>query len=424
MKYATTLLLYFLILNSTYSQENKDLIIKDINVITMLNSKVLKNTSVLFSNGKITAINDYKKLPKTKSAIIINGKGKFLMPGLTEMHSHLPIDSKVDTLLLENVAAGVTRLRVMNSSTPQIELKARLNDDPNIIAPKIYYSHIITRDINYTVNQFDSLMVSIKENNLSFIKLLSIANEAIFDNLMRSANKHNITVCGHYPTGIKMEKVLESGFKSIEHLAGYDKIMDSSELATAIQLTKERSVYNCPTLDWDLMSKDLLYPTDYKNRLVFANAPTKYLKQWELDYKLAKDKEGNDKVLLKKEKYLPAFTYKQQILKQMSDNNCLLLLGSDPSTYFQMNGFNLHDEMNNWSQAGVDNFSILKAATITPALFFNEEKLWGTIEVGKAADAIILEKNPLDEIKNSTTVEMTIINGKVYVKKELLSRLK
>jgi imidazolonepropionase-like amidohydrolase len=76
--------------------------------------------------------------------------------------------------------------------------------------------------------------------------------------------------------------------------------------------------------------------------------------------------------------------------------------------------------MYNWSQAGIDNFSILKAATITPARFFNEEKLWGTIEVGKTADAIILEKNPLDDIKNITTVEMTIINGKAYLKKNLV----
>ena len=79
--------------------------------------------------------------------------------------------------------------------------------------------------------------------------------------------------------------------------------------------------------------------------------------------------------------------------------------------------------MLNWSKAGIDNFTILKSATITPAIFFNEDKIWGTIEVGKSADLIIIEKNPLEDITNIKTIEFTIIDGKVYSKKELLSKL-
>ena len=424
MKSTLTFLLLFLCTLSSQAQQHTDLIIKDINIITMTNNKVLAKSSILIQNGKIAAIAPFRTLFKSKTARIINGKGKFLMPGLAEMHSHLPMASKVDTVLLENVAAGVTHLRVMNSSTPQLDLKARLDSKPEIIAPHIYYSHIITRDIKYDAAQFDSLMVSIKKNKLDFIKLLSVANEEVFATLMRTANKHQITVCGHYPSGIQLEKVLQSGYKSIEHLAGYEKITNAIDLEKAIQLTKEKEVFNCPTLDWDIMSKNLQYPEDYKKRLVFENAPTKYLEQWQKTYNQTIDKEGIEKVLVAKEKYLPTFTYKQKILKLMSDTNCLLLLGSDPSIDFQMNGFNVHQEMLNWSLAGIDNYSILKAATITPALFFKEEKLWGTIEVGKDADVIILEKNPLLDIKNSSTVEMTIINGKTFRKKDLINRLK
>lgn len=424
MKSSLAFLLYLLITVSSQAQQQKDLIIKDINILTMTNSKVLDNLSILIQNGKIAAIGPFNTLFKTKNTTIINGKGKFLMPGLAEMHSHLPIASKIDTLLLENVAAGVTRLRVMNSSTPQLELKARLESHPEIVAPHLYYSNIITREIKYTSTQFDSLMVSIKKNKLNFIKLLSVANEEVFNSLMLAANKYQITVCGHYPTGIPLEKVLQSGYKSIEHLAGYEKITNDNDLEKVVQLTKEKKVFNCPTLDWDIMSKNLQYPDEYKKRIVFEYAPLKYLEQWQKTYNQTIDKEGRETILVAKEKYQPTFAYKQKILKAMSDAGCLLLLGSDPSTDFQMNGFNLHQEMLNWSQAGIDNYSILKAATITPALFFNEEKLWGTIEVGKDADVIILEKNPLVDIKNSSTVEMTIINGKTFKKKTILNRLK
>ncbi len=422
MKHIQLLFFSLLLTLTTSAQQQNDLIIKNINVITMTNSEVLKKTSVLFSNGKIKAIADFSKLPKNKKTIILKGKGKFLMPGLAEMHSHLPVDSKIDTLLLENVAAGITRLRIMNTSTPLLALRSRLESSSATISPNLYYPYIVTRDLTYNAAQYDSLMISIKKNKFDFIKVFSIANEVVFDNLMQAANQHQVLVCGHYPAGIQIEKVLKSGYKSIEHLAGYNKISNTSELARTIELTKEKEVYNCPTLDWDIMSKNLQYPNEYKNRLVYDNAPKQYVNQWDTEYKADLLKQGIATVLLNQQKNQPIFEYKQKILKQLSNSNCLLLMGSDPSTFFQMNGFNLHQEMYNWSQAGIDNFSILKAATITPARFFNEEQLWGTIEVGKTADAIILEKNPLDDIKNITTVEMTIINGKAYLKKNLVKK--
>lgn len=417
-----TIFCFALIINSVAQQTGK-LIVKNINLLSMKNPEVSKNTSVLIEYGKIAKIDNFKNLPKDKNIKIIDGKGKFLMPGLAEMHSHLPAENDVNALLLENVAAGVTHLRIMNTKTSQLTLKDRLEKEPNVVSPKLFYSHIIRRDITFNEKQFDSLMLDIKKNKISFIKLFSVASEKVFDDLMKSANRNNVMVCGHFPNGIKVEKVLNSGFKSIEHLAGYEQISDEKLLLDAIKLTKENKVYNCPTLDWDIMARDLQYPTEYKNRLVYFNAPKSYLEKWEAEYNIAVKKEGLDKVLLAKEKSLQGFTKKQNILKSLSDNNCLLLLGSDAGNFFQMNGFNMYEEMVNWSKAGIDNFTILKSATVTPAMFFNEDKIWGTVEVGKSADLIILEKNPLVDITNIKTVKMTIIDGKVYHKKELLSKL-
>jgi hypothetical protein len=423
MKIRLSILLCYLIFLKVNAQNINSLIVKDVNVLTMNSPDVINNKSILIQNGKIVKIDDFKKLSKNKDTKVIEGKGKYIMPGLAEMHSHLPVESKVDTLLIENVAAGVTHLRIMNTKTPQLPLKERLKNSKNTIAPKLHYSYIIRRDIKYSEIQFDSLMTQIKKNEINFIKLLSVASEEVFDNLMKSANRNNVIVCGHYPSGIKMEKVLKSGFKSIEHLGGYEQLTNEIELTEAIKITKEKGVFNCPTLDWDIMAKDLQYPDDYKKRLIYSNAPKKYLDKWETEYNNAIAKEGIEKVLLNKEKYLPNFAYKQKILKKLSENNCLLLLGSDPGNSFQMNGFNMFEEMYNWSKAGIDNLTILKSATITAAIFFNEDKIWGTIEKGKSADLIILDKNPLEDIRNISTVKMTIIDGKIYLKEELLDKL-
>src|SRR3989344_9392877 len=118
---------------------------------------------------------------------------------------------------------------------------------------------------------------------------------------------------------------------------------------------------------------------------------------------------GQEKILPTKEKYLPSFKNKENILKALYENNCLLIVGSDPGGVFQMEGFNMYEEMVNWSKAGIDNYTILKSATVNPALFFNEQDKWGTVETGKDADLILLIKNPLEDITNIRTVVTTIL---------------
>jgi imidazolonepropionase-like amidohydrolase len=425
MKLKLSLLSFVLIVLAfhTFAQQSHDLIIKDINILSMRDSTLLLKRSVLIQKGKIVRIDDFKNLRPLKGVQVISGRGKFLMPGLAEMHSHFPAGGQADTLLLENVAAGVTHIRIMNSGTPQVIIRERLKQSPELISPKLHYSQLIRKYIRYSVSQFDSLMIDMKKNGISFIKLLSVADEETFDNLMKAANKNKITVCGHFPKAVSLEKVLNSGYKSIEHLAGYDGASDETQLEKMISLTKDKAVYNCPTLDWDLFSMNLQYPDDYKKRLTYAGSPKHYRDKWEREYAADIEKTGKDKVIARKEAGLAIFARKQQLLKKLSDKGCLLLVGSDAGNSFQMNGFNMHEEMWNWFLAGIDNFKILQSATVTPSMFFNEQDSWGTVEVGKSADLIILSKNPMKDIRHIQSVETTIIEGKVYQKEALLKRL-
>jgi hypothetical protein len=405
------------------AQNAPDLIIRDINVLTMKDNQIQKKQSVAIKDGKIVGIGKYKKIPQDKHTKVINGKGKYLMPGLAEMHSHLPKIEAIDTFLLENVAAGITHLRVMNTEMEQLPLKKRLENDANAISPQLHFCQIVRKEHQFSEVQCDSLMYEIKKNGLSFIKLFSVADEATFDNLMRSANRNKVMVAGHFPSMVSMEKVLNSGFRSIEHLGGYDKIKDSTALMDALILSKNKFVFNCPTLDWDVMAANLAYPDAYKKRLVFDFAPKKMLEKWETDYKNAITVAGEKEELAFKEKYFPLFRNKQKILKMMADNGNLLLLGSDPGGFFQMHGFNVHEEMMIWAGLGIDNYTILKSATVSAALFFQEEQKWGTIELGKSADLIILDQNPLVEIRNITSVEKTIVKGKVFERSFLMSKI-
>lgn len=426
MKKILILFLCFQISHTALAQKNADLIIKDVNVISMTSDTVIKNKSIAILNGKIIEINDFTKLKKNTSTKIINGTNKYVMPGLTEMHIHLPSSNKLDTFLTTIVAAGITHLRVMHSDENIIEQRKLI--DKIVIKPQIYFPYeLTTKTIIKSDQQIDSLFKAIKKDKYDFIKFYSINwrkdfSDTLFDKIMKVANQNQMIVCGHYPSKVSLDKVIASGFKSIEHLGGYVSLPED-KIESAIQLTKKYNLYNCPTLDWDVMAYDLPFPDKYDQRLVLYNAPKHYITNWNKGLEDMIKRNGIEKITKGKDDYLPTFNKKMRILKRLNETGNLLILGGESENLFQLEGFNMYEEMVNWSVAGISNYDILKASIVNPAKFFNEEKIRGTIEIGKDADLILLEKNPLEDIKNIKTIYSTIIKGSVYLKSDLLKKI-
>lgn len=240
---------------------------------------------------------------------------------------------------------------------------------------------------------------------------------------MTRAKQENKTVCGHYPSGIPMSKVLKSGFKSIEHLATYANDENIGNLEENIKLTQENKIYNCPTFDFFVTVFNYQYPNDYRNRLTYQKAPKSYIDKWEKELKEKIEKNSETKFLESGENYKAKFEKQKSVFKKLYENKCLLLVGSDPSGLFQLSGFSMHDEMLFWSKLGIDNYTILKSATQTSSQFFNQQDKWGTVEINKDADLIILSKNPIEDMRNLSTIETIIKNGNIYSQKELLKSL-
>lgn len=426
MKKLLILFLSFQISQTVLGQKNADLIIKDVNVISMTSDTVIKNKSIAILKGKIIDINDFAKLKKNTSTKIIDGTNKYVMPGLTEMHIHLPSSNKLDTFLTTIVAAGITHLRVMHSDENIAEQRKLIT--PIVIKPKIYFPYeLTTKTTIKSEQQIDSLFKSIKKDKYDFIKFYSINwrkdfSDTLFDRIMKVANQNQMIVCGHYPGKVNLDKVIASGFKSIEHLGGYVGLPED-KIESAIQLTKKYNLYNCPTLDWDVMAYDLPFPDKYDQRLVFYNAPKHYITNWNKGLEEMIKRNGIEKITKGRDDYLPTFNKKMRILKRLNETGNLLILGGESENLFQLEGFNMYEEMANWSVAGISNYDILKASIVNPAKFFNEEKIRGSIEIGKDADLILLENNPLEDIKNIKTIYTTIIKGEVYHKSDLIKKI-
>ena len=121
--------------------------------------------------------------------------------------------------------------------------------------------------------------------------------------------------------------------------------------------------------------------------------------------------------------YKKKFSDFGRALKQMADENVLLLLSADDGP-FNVPGFSMAEEMKLYSKAGLSNYQILKCATLNAALYFKTEKNNGSVEVGKRANLVLLKANPLDNIDNIKLVEGTILNGKYYSQAQLLEKAK
>lgn len=414
-----------------YDSGKGDIIIKGTNIISMTKNDIDFNQSVLIRNGKIQKIGDFEDFIIGDSTLVLVGENQYLMPGLVDMHVHLADSTSVVEQLKMNIAAGVTQIRVMFSPYLYPNFKKELNLPIDIISPKIQFGYLDFENTEFTKQELDTLLPYLKNNNYDFIKIFQLKDEISFENLMKAAKKFGMGVCGHYPSYIDSKKskvidfktLLESGYKSIEHLGGYSAIENKEKLKELIRLTKVNNVYNCPTLDFFNTDLGLKYPNEYINKLSYSQTPNSIKKKWDEALKEREKDTSRISLALVKKKYGHEYKRKIEVLKMLYDSNCLLLLGGDAGGLYQPEGLNVYDEMKHWQEAGIDIFTILKSATITPAKYFGEENRLGSVEVGKDGTLIMLSKNPLDNIDNITTIHTTIINNKVFLKADLLKSI-
>ncbi|MCG2610563.1 amidohydrolase family protein [Flavobacterium sp. SM15] len=389
----------------------------------MTSNKVDKNQSIAIKNGKIIAIND-SKTSKIKAEKSIDLKGKFIMPSLSDAHVHLPErEDQLEKVLKLNLINGVTKLRSMRGDWNHLQWKAKYNNKESI-NPKLYLSPPpIHRGLESSKKQFENFVKSAAENNIKFIKVLSIKNQKTFEELDSICKSHNISIGGHFPSNpkgvlIPDEIIFFSNYRSFEHLGGL--IGDSSLTNQRLQKIKEKNIFLCPTLQWYMMSYEQ-YPLDYMQKqrgMQFINAEES--KDWSEKTELYRTKMGKEAFEEEVKKYRNEIEERLSVVKKANAMGIPLLLSPDSSTKFIIPGFGVLEEMKLYKRAGLSNFEILKAATVNFSKLFNENN--GTLEVGKDADFLILNNNPLEKIESLESIESIFFNDQ-YINKEMLDQI-
>ncbi len=421
------------------------LAITHVNVVPMDKDGVLADQTVVVQGGRIAELGDAADVPVPEGARVVDGRGKWLIPGLADMHVH--VWAETDLLLF--VANGVTTVRNMFGSTTQIEWRDEIAKGARI-GPRIYTAGPIvdgdpaTWPGSTVLKDPDAaakIVARQKKQGYDFIKCYSGLKPDAFEALMAAAKQNGMRVMGHVPTAVSLEDAVSLGQESIEHFTGLVgccqkddsqfasgvsfrteslawKQMDDTKTAAIARLCTEKGAWNCPTLvvmqKW-AKGKDaeaLLARPEMRfvdpNLKVFWGGPMMYLARMP-DEALAQSHAADADRL--------------HALSVFHAEKAPLLVGTDMGNPYVVAGWSLHEELANFVAAGFTPFEALRAASADAARFMHAENEWGTIAPGRAADLILLEADPLADITNATKRTGVVVAGKYHAESELQDKL-
>lgn len=373
--------------------------------------------TVLIQGDRIAAIGSKVAIPR--GATRVSGKGKFLIPGLWDMHTHHQ-GTGAESLDLF-VAKGIVGTRDMGGDADFIlplrdHVRAGTVFGPEIVASGPMVDNA-PPEFPYRLHVTDAeearvAVRELKRLGVDFIKVHDHTPREVFFAAIAEASQLGLTVSGHVPISVKVEEAADAGIRSIEHLANYEVLGECStgetySLSSCLRLFDKlaaEGVWQTPTLAFEQSLPDVFegkplphaeYASDSLLELTRRNIEVSHVPKASLD----------------KLRYAARVTLQLGIHDLYSRGN-RFLAGCDGL----VPGFCLHDELEWFTKAGLSPREALQTATINPARFLGREKLQGTIEVGKRADVVLLDADPLTDIRNVQRIDAVVLRGKLLTR--------
>jgi len=392
---------------SIKTASDKVIAIKGGTVLDVVNEKTTPDMVVLIENGIIKKVGKAGEVVIPANAKIIDAKGKMLLPGLWDMHAHFEQAEWGPAYL----AAGVTTVRDCGNEFDFINAIKDAIDKGKGVGPEILKAGIIDGKGQYALGiiQADTKEEAIKEvdryknNGFAQIKIYSSVKPAIVKAICDEAHKQGLTVTGHIPNGMTLQQGVDSGMNMVNHVQYVYTIMkrnkdrsinfeDSTSVA-AIKFIKDHNVVIDPTVGVFEMSFRNINDDITVLEPAFNTLP--------LPLQAMLKNTGQDSTGAKK--FKPLYESLVKIVKVLHDAGVTIVAGTDQG----FPGFSVPRELELYVQAGLTPADAIQTATITPAKVMNMDKRTGSIDEGKKADIIIVDGDPLKnirEIRNVTTV--------------------
>jgi len=463
MKILIRLLLLLTSVHSFAQEDNGSYtVLKQVNIIDVKGSPIQTDMAVTINGNRITSIERTSKAKIPQNALIIDAKNKYLIPGLWDMHVHVfnnvsktSPDTNDFSMYIANGVTGIREMWTKMESMPEVNRwRKQAYEFPGTV-PKIgavgtmvdgFPSQIPNSDTATMEAGARQIVQQIKAAGIDFVKVYDRLPRKAYFAIADECKKQNIDFAGHVPSKILLKEAADAGQRSVEHLTG-SRIVFEDDCETFVADTKkelpdsiaanspgvhimeqvlelcdkdkafaifkhmsEKNVWHCPTM--------VLYKRFATDSSIIVNDPRlKYISPSE---KRLWEKETGARLRKKASRnYLDRAL--AQVL-QMKKAGIQFLAGTDFDNHYLYPGFSLHDELRLFVDAGFSPLEALQTATINPAKFLGAIDSLGTIEKGKIADMVLLDANPLTDIRNTQQINAVFVNGK-YLSKETLQAM-
>ncbi|WP_422107061.1 amidohydrolase family protein [Winogradskyella sp.] len=442
------------------------MLIKSISIIDVKTGNILENRNVLIEEDRIKTIDSLDIVVDDDDALLIDGTGKYLIPGLWDMHTH----SNQHSPWLHHplyIANGVTGIRDMSGqlnrkdsywvgSKERLLWNAELNAHKRVMPRYVLQSSYQIDGASSVPNGFpdffklenpeqvDSLLQFYKNEQVDFIKIYQQIPVDSYRRLARRAQDYGLHIAGHKPMFLSLEEAVNLGQRSFEHgriflfesFPEADSLKHPKNWKTNFSKYKRKLIVNYdPELASELMhlmrSKNAYWVPTLQtlkfeanaHRMSFReNANLKYItavrkKLW-WDFDLKNNTRRNQAMGLSRLSALFYEASKAQV-KLAHDIGVPIMAGTDVTDSYTFAGFSLHEELIDLTKCGLTNIEALQSATIVPAQYAKKEHYYGSIEEGKIADLVILNHNPLEHISNTSKIHGVIMDGLYYDSKKI-----
>jgi len=432
------------------SPEPATLAIKNATLVDVRTGRETPDTVILIRGDRIVQVGTSSEVPLPSQGLVVDASGKWVIPGLMDMHAHAGNSPEVPVNLY--LAQGVTTIRSPGGNISLLRLLRERIESGKTIGPRLFFSGPLL-DGNPPVWPEESFLVDsperahsavnfLADQGVDFVKVYNNVTEPVLAEIIETARQRGLIVAGHIPRSMTMTRAVDLGMKSLEHIriTGREMLpveeanqidflplgrrepllwerfdLSSPKFARLIGHLAESAIYLDPTLTID-ESDFVLGPAAQRSNPNNSLLPPEWVQL----------EESHPSPLFDvppelKETARNGFKKRQEFVGMCSRAGVRIIAGTDgPGLGTLVPGYGLHHELQLLVQSGLSPLQSLRAATLTAAEALGKDRELGSIEPGKLADLLIVNGDPLVDIGNASKIEFIIKGGTQYRPADLL----
>ena len=425
------------------------LAIEKVTIVDVVRGKVTSPRTIVIREGRIAAIDEPDMARVPGDAIKVNGKGRFLIPGLVDMHVHLfnnashrPANDWAFPLFVANGVTGVREMRTDLTDLPMLERWRAGLESGELVAPRVLAAGVAVR--GDSSDSARRLTREAHERGVAFIKIFSEVPESHWRAILDEARTLRMPVCGHVPATVSAVAAATAGQRSNEHLTQLYEACSTKEkefLAArrdrdgteAVQQRDAQEAEVLETFDARIChdiaaalasTGQVQVPTlvlphfeGSGNRKQFRDDPRWLLLRADEQARwtriMEQENAGDAKLAFRR------WEVSRAIVSALHERGVPILTGTDTPMPLVYPGSSLHKELELLVESGLSPADALRAATIGPAEFLGVNDSYGSVAISKRADLVLLDDNPLREITNLQRIRAVVLDGRLFERADL-----